>query len=186
LTNAVISLEGPAPPGGAMIKLHSNFVSVAQVQPTVFIPAGHFSTYEPGPSVFLIPVTLTTNTVILDRSVQITATLDNVNAYGSVEVLRPGLATPTALTVGPNPLQGGMRGTGSVSLTLPAQRGGAYVTLSVDRTDLVSIPAQIVVPAGSLGQTFVVRTKAVTVDTPVTFSAKLNGGVATFVLTLKP
>src|SRR5207249_4430432 len=79
-----------------------------------------------------------------------------------------------ALALNPTTVAGGTGSTGTVTLSGPAQSGGATVALSSNNA-AATVPASVVVPAGAITATFAITTKAVSGSTNVNLTASLNG-----------
>ena len=85
-----------------------------------------------------------------------------------------------------NAVEGGFSTYGSVSLTIPAQLGGATITLASGNTSLVTVPASVSVPQGYTSTSFTATTVPVTALTTVPVTATFNGTTVTANLTLSP
>jgi hypothetical protein len=94
--------------------------------------------------------------------------------------------TPNASTSQPSPFLNGVAinptsvtgpasATGTVTLSAAAPSGGATVTLQGSPSGAVSVPAQLVVPAGQSSGTFTVTLNAVTASTSVDVAATFSG-----------
>ena len=80
------------------------------------------------------------------------------------------------VTLNPAAVIGGNSTQGTVTLTSPAPFGGLQVTLS--SSSPASVPASVMVPAGSTSATFNITTSPVANSTTTTISASYNGGAA--------
>ncbi|MBI3878447.1 MAG: hypothetical protein HY301_00065, partial [Verrucomicrobia bacterium] len=89
-------------------------------------------------------------------------------------------------SVSVNPVEGGFGTYGTVSLNIPAQFGGATVSLASGNTSLVAVPAAITLPQGYTAMSFSVNTAPVSVATAVPITASLNGTTVTGSLSLSP
>ena len=66
-----------------------------------------------------------------------------------------------------NPVEGGFSTYGAVTLSIPAQAGGAVVSLTSGDTSLVAIPASVTLPQGYTALSFTINTAPVTAATTV-------------------
>jgi hypothetical protein len=83
-----------------------------------------------------------------------------------------------------NSTEGGLATTGTISLSIPAQSGGATVSLSSGDTSLVTVPASVALSYGVISTSFTMTTKAVTTLTTVPITATFNGKTVTTTVTL--
>ena len=75
----------------------------------------------------------------------------------------------------------------TVTLSFPAPRGGAAVSLSSSNPAVASVPAAVTIAAGSKASpAFSIVTAGVDASTPVTLSATFNGVISTVILTVNP
>ena len=98
-------------------------------------------------------------------SVPLLAGTASAGGSASQPKLVPAVAVAVTLarvTVNPTDVVGGAQATGTVTLSSAAAAGGFLVALSSDDPVAATVPASIVVPAGSTSATFVVSTTAVT------------------------
>jgi hypothetical protein len=79
-----------------------------------------------------------------------------------------------SLTLAPSEVAGGQGATGTVTLSRPAQAGGAVVTLASSDPSAASVPASVTVPEGAAAASFPVSTSIVVEETTVTISASLG------------
>jgi hypothetical protein len=84
----------------------------------------------------------------------------------------------SSLTFSPSSLEGGTTTTGTVMLTRAAPAGGATVTLVSSSPSLVTVPASVVIPAGSGSATFTVSSTQTTTQTTVTITAMYPTGTS--------
>lgn len=162
-TKATINLNGPAPVGGATVTLSSD-LPVATVPASVTIPAESTST----------TVTITTGSVAASTTANISATYNGLTKSTSLKV------NPTALesvAVEPADVAGGVASSIVVTLSAPAPTGGVQIALESGNTSIVSVPAQVTVPAGQSSATFLaaVLTTAPAVPTSVSVRAVYEG-----------
>lgn len=95
------------------------------------------------------------------------------------------VAAPALISFNPTNVAGGASTTGTVILSAAAPAGGAAVSLT-SNAFAVSVPASVVVPAGSKTVNFPVTTFAVANEYPVTVTATYNGASVTAQITLSP
>ena len=91
-----------------------------------------------------------------------------------------------SLALNPSSVQGGMSSTGTVTLSGNAPTGGAVVNLSSNNSAVASVPASVIVPAGSTTAMFTTNTSAVSASMDVTISASYSGATKTATLTVTP
>lgn len=168
-----VVLSGPAPIGGAPVTLSSNQASVV-VPSSVTVAAGANT------ASFNVAVT----PVAANVSATVTATRNAVSKTSPVTVLAPVLFT---LALSPNSVTGGVGSVGTVGLNGAAPTGGATVTLSSNLPAAASVPASVLIAAGSASVNFAIVSAPVTVDSTVTVLASRNGATRSATITvLKP
>jgi len=96
---------------------------------------------------------------------RVTATGPNPDVYHDRIVIG------NAVSVSPAAFEGGTTATGTVFLGAPAPAGGAVVTLASSNSARVTVPASVVVPAGSASTTFAVTSTSSSTQTAVTITA---------------
>jgi hypothetical protein len=165
-----VSLNGPAPTGGAVVTLSSNSAS-AITPASVSVAAGATSA----------TFSVTTAVVTTVTTVTITGTYNASTQTAGLTVNPGSIAT---LAMNPNTVFGGTSSTGTVILNSPAPSGGVVVTLS-DNSASSTTPASVTVAAGATSATFTVTTSLVTTSTSVTITATYNGST-TAGLTINP
>lgn len=168
-----VTLNGPAPAGGAQVLLSSNNVAASVPASGVTVAAGATSA----------TFTLTTSAVAASTSVTISASFGGGARTAILTVLPPAVSS---LTLNPNSVVGGPLGTstGTVTLNGPAPAGGSQVLVTSDNR-AASVPASVTVPAGATSATFVVNTSIVITSTTANISASYNGTkTATLSITL--
>src|SRR5437667_2232366 len=156
-TQARVTLNMPAPPGGALVSLATDMPH-AQVPTSVVVPAGKTdATVSP---ITTIPVA--------------GATIGSVRAaYGlgwqdnslGLFPLLWGIALDHDTVVGGSPVLG------TATLLNPAPPGGVEVALVNGDNSVMTLPATVFIPAGGTGATFDVLTAPVSVATHVTIDA---------------
>ena len=171
---ATVTLNGPAPSGGALVFLSSNNAAASVPANGVTVPAGATSA----------TFTVTTSAVATSTSVTISGSYGGGTQTATLTVVPP---VPSSLTLSPSSVTGGTSSpTGTVTLNGPAPSGGALVSLSSSNA-AASVPANgVTVPAGATSATFTVTTSAVATSTSVTISGAYGGGTQTATLTVIP
>lgn len=175
LVIAVVSLNGVAPEGGAIVALSSDNAA-ASVPPSVTVPAGQTSAY----------VTVSTARVTAPTPARITATFGGVSRSATLTVEPP--PAPVALagiTLNPPAVVGGNSSSGTVILDRSAPSGGTVVPLQTSHA-IASLPASVTVPAGATTAAFTVTTTPVTASTAVTISANISFATQQATLTVSP
>ena len=156
-TQARVTLNMPAPAGGALVNIASD-MPYAQVPATVVVPAGKTdATVSP---ITTIPVPgATIGDVIAAYGLGW-----QQNSLGLFPIL-------WGVALGDEAVIGGNSTVGRVTLLNPAPPGGVEVSLVNNDSDFVSLPATVVIPAGETGATFNVLTAPVAVPTQVTMDS---------------
>jgi hypothetical protein len=86
-----------------------------------------------------------------------------------------------------NPVEGGFNTSGTVTLTIPAQAGGATVSFTSSDPTLVAVPASVTIPQGTLQISgFAISTAPVAVATAVPVTATFNGQTVSATVNLSP
>jgi trimeric autotransporter adhesin len=158
-----VTLNGPAPAGGAQVLLSSSS-AVARVPANgVTVPAGATTA----------TFTLSTSAVATSTTVTISASFGGGTQTATLTVLPP---IVSSLTLNPTSVIGGPLGTstGTVTLNGPAPAGGAQVMLSSSNAAASVPPNGVTVPAGATTATFTVTTNVVVGSTSATISASYN------------
>jgi hypothetical protein len=152
-----VTLNGPAPAGGAQVTLSSN-------NPAAVVPAS--VTVAPGGTSANFSVT--TSAVATSTLVSISASYGGGTQSASLTVIPP---IVSSLALSPASVTGGSPSAGTVTLNGPAPAGGAQVTLSSSNTAAATVPSSVTIPAGATSATFTVNTSIVVFSTTVTISA---------------
>jgi len=171
ISQGTLTLNGPAPESGLTVSLSSNTPAAAIVQATIMVPAGSTSTM----------FSIVTNPVSTSTPVTISASLGGTAAT-ILTVTPPAV---NAVSVSPSSVLGGIVSQGTVTLTGAAPTGGLSVSLNSNAPSAASVPASVLVPAGSTSASFSIMTYPVATSTQVTISA-IFGGTATTTLTVTP
>ena len=171
-STGTVTLNGPAPTGGALVTLASDNTAAAQVPGSVTVAANATSA----------TFSITTSVVSVDANVTISATYGTA-ASATLTVTAPA-ATLISLTLNPSSLIGGNSSTATVTLSRGAPVGGATVTLSSNNA-AAQVPPNVSVAAGSTTATFSITTTAVAATVTANISATY-GAVQSSALTVNP
>ena len=167
-TTGTVTLTGPAPAGGALVRLNGSVEGKVVTPPNVTVPAGSVSAN----------FTITAPQVPARHYVLIQATYSTLGvSHARLLEIVPGSGSPTLLALGVNPTSvvGGDPTTGTVQLMMPAPAGGGVVTLISDNPALVQVPPSISVPAGNSATSFTIATSAVASFSTVRIDASAGG-----------
>jgi probable HAF family extracellular repeat protein len=168
-----IVLSGSAPAAGAIVPL-SNTNTKAAVPGSVTVAAGTSTK----------AFTVTTQTVTASSTGTVTARYGGVSQTLTLTV-RPIRAKTLALS--PNPVVGGSRVTGTITLECPAAPGAVVVTLSSSNTGVARpTVTSITIPAGATTRSFSVQTFGVAASSNVNIYATVFGVRKTAPLTVSP
>jgi hypothetical protein len=154
-TAARLALTGPAPAGGALIQLASDFPGV-EIAPSVLIPPG---------ATDAVVAPITTHPVH-------GASFGDVRAAWGTQWQESSIGLWPILwggSLSDESVIGGSTVTGTVTLLGPAPAGGVEVTLVSSNTALARPPASVLVPAGATGASFAITTAAVSQPTRIVF-----------------
>lgn len=203
---AVVFAPGQVPPASLLsISLNSSNVAPgANVQVSLTLSS-------PAPAGGLTISFLSTNTVLLPTPASITVAEGQSSATFSLVAGGATLQVPTSfklyandgrqskfanLTITPvvnlssvtvNAVEGGFNTFGALALSIPAQAGGATISLTSSNPVLATVPASITIPQGlAQSSSFTIPTTPVSVATAVTITAVFNGQTATATLNLSP
>jgi hypothetical protein len=158
-STGTVNLDIPAPAGGLTVDLSSNNAA-AIVAATVIVPAGATST----------TFAISTISVATDRTVTITASVNDSSATAGLIVLAP---VVTALSVLPSSVKGEVASVGTVSVDTLAPSGGLTVNLGSSNA-AATVAATTTIPAGTTTTTFNIATHPVTSQQTVTITATVN------------
>lgn len=163
---ATVTLNQPAPAGGAVVNLAgvvNNPAVTVQMPSSVTVAEGETS------ASFTVSTTATTLTGFARPALlEVQAAYGDTTQTGLLAVAPP--LSLSSLGVAPGNVTGGTNVTGTVTLSGPAPAGGALVALSSNNPAAV-VPANVLVPAGSTSASFPVQTNAVTTFVTVTLAA---------------
>ena len=110
-------------------------------------------------------------TLTVPSTLKIYATDGSVSQAASL-TLTP-VVNLSAVTV--NAVEGGFSTYGTLTLSIPAQAGGAVVTLTSGDPSLVTVPASVTIPQGYTSISFAANTSSVSAITSVPVTATFNG-----------
>ncbi len=170
---ATVTLATPAPAGGVTITFLSTDLTLAGTPAPVTIAEGQSSTS--------VPVLVLGSTLTAPKVFKLFAS-DGVISRSVSATVAP-IVNISSITM--NAVEGGFGSTGVVSLTIPAQLGGAVVSLT-SGDPLVTVPATVSVYQYQSAVSFAVTTKAVSAPTTVPVSATFNGVTVTTNVVLSP
>ena len=155
-----VTLTAVAPSGGTVVTLSDNLAATT-MPASVTIPAGARTR----------TFTISTAAVTANQSGTVTAKLGSVTKTDTLTVRRIGVRS---VKVVPNPIIGGNTATGTVTLECAAAPGNITVTLS-DTLAATTVPASVVVSAGTTSKTFQITTVAVSANQTGTLTASAGG-----------
>ncbi len=158
----LVTLDGPANPGGEVVTLASSDPS-ASVPPSLTIPAGASTG------------SFTINTTGVNTTTQstISATASGITASA---VLTVNATSVSLVSFTPSSIVGGNTATGTVTLTGPASPAGTVVNLA-PASGLVQVPTTVTVAPGQRTGSFPAQTAGVDSATSVNVVATFNGQV---------
>lgn len=168
------TLAGPAPSSGVALTFLSTNVAFAATPAGVTIPAGQTS------ATFGLPIQATGLTT--PTAFKLFATDGTVSKSARLTVTP--VVKLSSLSV--NPVEGGFSTTGTVTLSIPAQSGGAVVTLTSSNPALVQLPASITIAQGLSAASFSVTTSTVTAAATIPVTATRDGITVNANATLSP
>ena len=171
---ATVNLGGAAPAGGVSINFLSNNTALVGTPAAVTIAEGQTSATVP---VLVLGSTLTTPT-----SFRLFAS-DGTVSKSALITVKPVVKLNT-MTI--NPVEGGFNTFGAITLSIPAQLGGAIVSLTSSNPGLVQVPATVIVPQGYSSFSFTAVTGGVTTATSVAVTASFDGVTVTANTSLNP
>jgi len=172
-STGTLTLNNPAPTGGAVVSLSSDSTS-AVVPTTATVAAGSTSG----------TFTITTSGVSSVTTAHISATYNSVTPTPAALTINP-LAI-SSVSVNPTAVAGPNPSTGTVTMAGPAPAGGITVTLQSSPTSAATVPISVNVAANASTATFPVTTLGVSSSTPVTITASYAGANVTTTLTVNP
>jgi hypothetical protein len=169
-----VTLTSAAPSGGALVSLGSASSAVT-VPGNVPVSQGASS------ATFAIA----TSTVTTQTLATLSATYGGVTKTTTLTVNPAAAASLATLFLNPTSVKGGASVTGTVTLNALAPANGATVTLTSSNPALASVPASVLVSAGTTSKPFTVTTGATRKNVSVTISASYAGVTKSATLTVK-
>lgn len=169
-----VSLSDPAPVGGLEISFLSIATNLLATPGAISINEGETN------AAFLLQVDGAALTVPATAKLYAT---DGTTSRAATVAVTP--VVKLASLTG-NPVEGGFSTFGTLSLSIPAQAGGAVVTLRSSDPSLAALPASVTVPLGYTSASFAINTAPVSVTTSVPITADLNGQTVSGSVTLSP
>jgi hypothetical protein len=174
-TSGVIYLNGEAPAGGAVVQLVSSNPTVVPLPGTVTVASGMPT----------LSLNIPTNPAATNTPVTITASWNGVTTSTQLTVTATPAQAPASVALNPTSTTGTNGSTGTVMLATPVSTD-TTIGLASGIPSLASVPASVVVPAGSTSATFAISTVGVTTATTVTLTATGGGVTKGADLTLLP
>ena len=166
-----VTLNGAAPPAGAVITLSSSNIAAARLPASVTISGGARSA----------TFTITTSGVTSQTTSTITAFYAGVNRTTTLTVNAAALSSVTRT---PSSAVGGNNSTGTVTLNGKAPASGAVITLTSSNTAAARVPANVTIAGGARSATFTITTSGVASQTTSTITASYGGVNRTTSLTV--
>lgn len=167
IVTGVVSLGGPAPAGGLNIGFACADPTLGTAPAPVLIPEGQ--------SQYAFAMQTGGATLQVPTSVKVFAT-DGVVSQTAALTLTP---VVKAVGLAANAVEGGFATSATVTLSIPAQAGGATFALTSGNPAVATVPASVTVPQGYTSWTFMVNTTPVTTATTVPISAAFGGRTLT-------
>jgi uncharacterized membrane protein YgcG len=161
--SGTVSIAAPAPANGVTVNFLSTDTTVLSTPLPVTIPAGQ--------------TTAGFSVAVNGGALQVPSLAHLYATDGTVRKSAAITVTPIVnlATVTLNAVEGGFTTGGTVTLTIPAQLGGATITLTSGNTTLVSPPPTVTIPQGQTQTSFSVTTASVPAPTTVPVTASFNG-----------
>jgi protocatechuate 3,4-dioxygenase beta subunit len=166
-----VTLDGIAPPAGAVVTLTNGDLSAAVIPASVSLLSNTSSK----------TFTVTSNSVPAPSTFDVTASYNGVSRKATLTVLPP--AALASVSLNPQSVPGGASATGTVTLTAPAA-SSLTVSLSSGNAAAATVPLNVILTSGSISGTFAITTHPVGNTTTFDVSATLNGVTRTAPLTV--
>jgi hypothetical protein len=163
-STGTVTLTSAAPAGGALVSL-SSASSAVTVPGSVSVNQGATSA----------TFGITTSVVTTQTLATLSATYGGVTKTTTFTVNPAASAALATLSLNPTSVTGGTPATGTVTLTAPAPSGGVIVALNSTKPSLASVPASILVAAGTTSKSFAVTTVSTRRNATATISASYAG-----------
>lgn len=176
-SEGLVTLESPAPEGGASVALASSDRSIASVPSRVILSAGTTSATFP----------IRTSSETAEATVRLSASAVEATRTATLTIKPP---TPAArlssLALNPATLTGGNPAQATVTLAGPAPSPqGTTVKIAIADDRVISAPATVKIPAGARAENFLVKTERATSTRSVTITATLEDVTRAATLTVK-
>ena len=172
-STGTVTLTSAAPTGGALVSL-SSASSAVSVPGSVSVSQGATSA----------TFGITTSVVTTQTLATLSATYSGVTKTMTFTVNPAASAALATLSLNPTSVKGGTPATGTVTLSSPAPSGGVIVALSSTKPSLASVPASILVAAGTTSKSFTVTTASTKKNASATISASYAGVTKTATLSV--
>src|SRR5437773_2447454 len=163
-STGTVTLTSAAPTGGALVSL-SSASSAVTVPGNVSVSQGATSA----------TFGITTSVVTTQTLATLSATYSGLTKTMTFTINPAASAALATLSLNPTSVTGGTSATGTVTLTAPAPSGGVIVALSSTKPSLASVPASILVAAGTTSKSFTVTTVSTRRNATATISAFYAG-----------
>ena len=167
--NALVTLDDPAPEGGASALLSASDGSLVSLPPRVLFPAGEMSAQFPVTAA-KVSGSAEVNILVNSRGERRLATL----RIGP----QPAAAVLAGVAVQPGVLAAGSVAEGTVTLEAPAP-GRTTVRLASSDAARASVPPEVTISAHASGGAFAVRSAHTTTTANITITATLEGVIKT-------
>jgi len=156
-----VTLDNPAPIGGFVVNLTTSNAALATVPASITIPAGALSAN----------FTTTTGTVAVPTKVTIAARRTGFTTVAFKPTVLP--PAVTSISLSQDAVVGGNGITGTVMIASAAPAGGVTVTLGSSKPLAATMPASVVVPAGTTVVNFAITTHGVAAATTAVLKASV-------------
>lgn len=171
---ATIALAAPAPAGGVTLDFLSTSLNLLSTPASVVIPEGQ--------STALLTLAAGGATLTAPASGKLYVT-DGILSRAATFTVTPVVKLSSLAA---NPVEGGFASRGTISLSIPAQAGGAVIGLTSGNPTLATVPASVTVPAGYSSMSFAITTAPVAAVTTVPLTATLGGQSVAASISLSP
>jgi hypothetical protein len=173
-TTVTVTLATPAPVGGTNVAfLSSNTTMLAKPAPITIAEGDTTASFSVTAGGAALAVPSTFNLYANDGT---TGSSANLTITPVVNI--------TSITG--NTVEGGLSTSATVALSIPAQVGGAVVSLTNGDASLIAMPSSVTVPQGWSSLSFTVTTSPVAVATTVPITATFNGQTVSGSIALSP
>jgi hypothetical protein len=162
----MVTLNGPAPPGGAMLALASSNPAIAEVPASTMIMSGGIG----------VSIPVSTAPVAASASAVISATWNGTTRSASLTVAPSGTLW---LSIRDNQILGSQSTIGTVKLIGPPVTVPTVITLQSSNPTVVSVPAQVTLQPGENTATFLVTTIPVASQTTASITARTPSRTST-------